>query len=107
MVRNFRFISYQSGFDAGDTIRSAQLIRDGDESEVYYRIDGNVGLLGSHVRLYYYACIGDCIIPAAKDVCGLYSVPLRCQERDLTTPSTACLCNLGYRSSSNGTCLGI
>ena len=31
---------YESGFDAGDAQRSAQLLRNENASELYYRIDG-------------------------------------------------------------------
>ena len=33
-------IPYVSGFDAGDTVTSAQIVRNGNTTEFYYRIDG-------------------------------------------------------------------
>ena len=38
-------------------------------------------------------------MPVSMDVCGLNSIPLRCDTSSLS----ACLCNRGY----NNTCLGI
>ena len=35
---------YESGFDAGDTQRGAQLRRSENASELYYRIDGKCSI---------------------------------------------------------------
>ena len=99
-------VPYESGFDAGDTQRGAQLLRNENVSEIY-RIDGKYSP-------QYFVCmfipqiimiVGDCIVPVAMDVCGLNSIPLHCLEAQLMFPfPSACLCNLGYNKSS--TCLG-
>ena len=35
-------IPYQSGMDAGDTIRSTQIRRSGNDTEFFFRIDGKL-----------------------------------------------------------------
>ena len=52
---------------------------------------------------YNYTILGHCVVHAERDLCGLNSVPILC---DNEFNSLSCLCDTGTKSSENSTCLG-